>query len=398
MRLLALLATTLAFAGVARAWHVLPPGAEGWRGRDAIRGMTVGPIESIQQPGRGYGTASSGPLLDHVRAMGANWISLTPFGRVWDLQDTQVAMDFEAPYETNRGDVIRTVRMAHARGLKVLLIPHLWVETTGWRGEMAPTDWDAYQESYRDFVLAWAETAAEAGADAFSIGVECKSWSGRFGRYWRRLIDDVRARFGGWLTYSSNWDEAENVLFWEQLDLIGINAFYPLHGEDGASDADYRAGAEAIVPSVRELAEVHQMPVLFVEVGYTTRADAAVQPWLWPDGMEGVVIDEREQARALQASFDAFLPEPWFAGFFVWRMYAHLDDVSQENLWGFSPHAKQAEPMLEQVWASEFGVETIRWPWDPGFVPDARPALPSLAATFGAPLLRPSPSPAEWMQ
>jgi hypothetical protein len=69
--------------------------------------------------------------------------------------------------------------------------------------------------------------------------------------------------------------------------------------------------------------------------------------------MRGVVIDEHEQARALSAIFEAFLPEPWFAGFFVWRYYADLDDISQEDAWGFSPHGKLAEPLLDQVfdWA-----------------------------------------------
>ena len=54
-----------------------------------------------------------------------------------------------------------------------------------------------------------------------------------------------------------------------------------------------------------------------------------------------MVFDEHEQARALSALFEAFLPEPWFAGFFVWRYYADLDDVSQEHIWGFSPHGKR---------------------------------------------------------
>ena len=67
--------------------------------------------------------------------------------------------------------------------------------------------------------------------------------------------------------------------------------------------------------------------------------------------------DPHEQARALSALFDAFLPEPWFSGFFVWRYYANLDDVSQEHAWGFSPHGKVAEPMLEQVFHWDWAVD-----------------------------------------
>jgi hypothetical protein len=109
--------------------------------------------------------------------------------------------------------------------------------------------------------------------------------------------------------------------------------------------------------AVRDLARTLQMPVLAVEIGYTTRQDAAVQPWLWPDDMQDVAIDEAEQTRALAALIEAFAGEPWFVGFFVWRYYADLDDVSQEAIWGFSPHGKSAEPFLAGVFESRFAAD-----------------------------------------
>lgn len=349
----------------AAAWWRLPRGRDGFRaaGYEAIRGITVGPIESAQQPGRGYGTDYTERLLDHLARMGVNWVSITPFARIWDLSSTEIAMDFEAPYEESREGVRRFIVQAHERGIRVLIIPHLWVETGGWRGEIdpgSPERWAEYQASYRDFVLAWARDAAVMGADAFSIGVECKSWSGRFGAFWRTFIEDVRFVFPGLLTYSANWDEAENVLFWDQLDLIGINAFYPLASHDDASFAEYQSGAAHAAEGVDYLSEVLDMPVLFVEVGYTTRANAAVEPWLWPDDMRDVAYSEGEQARALEASLGAFVPNRWFTGFFVWRYYANLDDVSQEAIWGFSPHGKQAERLLSQVYGFPFGADPER--------------------------------------
>lgn len=333
----------------------------------AIRGITVGPIESSQQPGRGYGTAYSEALLDELVRLGANAISITPFGRLWSLTSTEILMDFEAPYADNRRAVMRMIAQAKARGLTVLLIPHLWVETPGWRGEIDPGSdegWRRYQASYRSFVLSWARDAQRAGADAFSIGVECKSWSGRFGGYWTQLIADVRQVFHGKLTYSANWDEAENVLFWDQLDFVGVNAFYPLAEHDDADYASYARGAADAVARVGQLgAELHK-PVLFVEIGYTTRRNAAVQPWLWPDEMHGVVVDEWEQARALSALIGAAVSKPWLAGFYVWRYYANLDDVSQEAIWGFSPHGKLAERLLSNMFATPFAADPERAPWD----------------------------------
>jgi hypothetical protein len=51
----------------------------------AIRGITIGPIESALHPGRGYGSALFERGLDEAVRLGATWISLTPFGRAWDL-------------------------------------------------------------------------------------------------------------------------------------------------------------------------------------------------------------------------------------------------------------------------------------------------------------------------
>lgn len=336
-------------------------------GVPAFRGITIGPIESSQQAGRGYGTPYSAATLDHLARMGTTWISVTPFGRIWSLESSEVYMDFEAPYEENRVAVREIVAQAHARGIRVLVVPHLWVwNESGWRGELdpgSPEGWAEYQASYREFVLAWARDAALAGADAMSVGVECTSWSGRFAPFWRDLIAEIRAVFPGLLTYSANWDEAENVLFWDQLDLIGVQAFYPLAHHDDATFEEYLEGARAAREPLANLADTLDMPVLFVEIGYTTRRNAAVEPWLWPDGMTNVAYDEDEQARAMEALIRTFASEDWFAGFLVWRYYSNLDDVSQEAIWGFSPHGKAAEPMLTELFAQPFAADgdTPRW-------------------------------------
>lgn len=331
----------------------------------AVRGITIGPIESSQQPGRGYGTEYTAELLDELVRLGANAISITPFGRIWSLHSTQILLDFEAPFAANRAAVGRLVAQAKARGLRVLIIPHLWVETAGWRGELdpgSPERWAEYQRSYRDFVLSWAAAAEQFGADAFSIGVECKSWSGRFGSYWLQLISDVRRTFRGQLGYSANWDEAEDVLFWDALDFVGINAFYPLAAQGGSDYATYARGAERALERAADLGRLVDKPVVFLEIGYTSRPDAAVEPWLWPDDMSHVTVDEWEQARALSALIGAAVTKPWFHGFFVWRYYANLDDISQEAAWGFSPHAKLAERVLGNVFTTPWAADT-----DPAF-------------------------------
>jgi len=109
---------------------------------------------------------------------------------------------------------------------------------------------------------------------------------------------------------------------------------------------------------VHALAERWQRPVLFTEIGYTTRPDPAVRPWEWPDAMSDVHVDEASQASAYRALVAPLLGEPDFAGFFVWRVYADPDDTSQEAPWGFSPRGKLAELVVRDAFAA-------RWTCDP---------------------------------
>ena len=110
---------------------------------------------------------------------------------------------------------------------------------------------------------------------------------------------------------------------------------------------------------VHALAEAWGKPVVFTETGYTTRPDPAVRPWEWPDAMSHVTVDERAQAEAYEALLAPLLDEPDFAGFFVWRVYADPDDVSQEAPWGFSPRGKEAERIVRDAFAAGWASD----PW-----------------------------------
>jgi hypothetical protein len=353
----------LAFA-LAAQLAVASPGADAWRRAElgVVRGLTIGPIEHGYHPDAGYGSRPYDRALVEARALGATWVALTPFGRVGDLSGAGVDPTFEAPFDRNRRDVARAIAMAHARGLHVMLVPHLWVESGQWRALIDPgTDegWERWATSYRRFVRAWAAVAQEAGAEMFSAGVELRSWvtTARAPSF-ARVLDDVRGVYGGLVTYSANWDDVDDTVILGKVDVIGINAFYPLASEAGAPEATLLEGARRVRERVHALAERWQKPVLFTETGYTTRPDPAVRPWEWPDSMSHVKVDEEAQAAAYRALLEPMLDERDFAGFFVWRVYADPDDTSQEAPWGFSPRGKMAEEVVRDA----FGA---RWAGDP---------------------------------
>ncbi len=356
-------AAPLAFA-VAAQLALASPGGDAWKRAEigGVRGVSIGPIENGYHPGVGYGSAAYERTLGEVRAMGGSWIALTPFGRIGDLTAKGVDLTFETPFERNCRDVARAVAMAHERGLRVMLVPHLWVESGEWRGDLRPADaaaWAAWAGSYRRFLLAWASVAETASADMFSVGVELRSWvTTTEAPSFAQIVRDVRRIYRGLLTYSANWDDVDDTAILGDLDVIGINAFYPLAEKPMGPEATLAEGARKVRERIHALGEKWQKPVLFTETGYTTRPDPAVRPWEWPETMNGVKVDERAQAAAYRALLGALLDEPDFAGFFVWRFYADPDDTSQEAPWGFSPRAKEAEIVVRDAFAA-------RWAADP---------------------------------
>lgn len=343
------------------------PSADAWKRAElgGIRGMTIGPIENAYHPGVGYGSPAFDRSLREAHAIGATWIAVTPFGRVADLSGTGVDLTFEAPVETNRRAVVRAIEMAHARGLRVMLVPHLWVESGQWRALIDPQSdegWARWADSYERFVIEWARVAQQTGADMFSVGVELRSWvtTARAPSF-ARVVHDVRRTYRGLVTYSANWDDVDDTIVLGDLDVIGINAFYPLADEAGARDEKLAEGGRRVRDKVHALAERWAKPVVFTEIGYTTRPDPAVRPWEWPDTMTGVRLDEEAQAAAYRALLAPLLDEPDFAGFFVWRVYADPDDVSQEAPWGFSPRGKRAESVVRDAFAARWACDPWWW-------------------------------------
>lgn len=340
----------------------LSNGARGFfdAGLSPVRGMTIGPIESSLQPGRGYGSEAFEETLGEIERLGGNWISLTVFSRVWDLKSTGIELSFEQPVEKTREAVKRSVAQAHARGLRVLLVPHLWVESGGWRAEMEPEGKEQFArwaESYRRFALSWADVAEESHIDLFAAGVELRSWvtTARAPSF-VDLLTEIRAHYSGLLTYAANWDDAEDTVIWGHVDLIGINAFYPLHWEDDATFAQLSAGGQRVAKSVEDLAKRHERPVVFTEFGYTTRKNTAIKPWLWPEELGRVDVDQTAQAQAYAALLGSMRNVPGFAGAFVWRMYADVADMSQEAEWGFSPWGKESQAVLQAAFSDpDFG-------------------------------------------
>ncbi|MBC8451269.1 MAG: hypothetical protein H8D72_01025 [Planctomycetes bacterium] len=166
--------------------------------------------------------------LAEIADLGASWVNLLVVTQVDDVASSVVPLATERTPTDER--IRTTIRAAHELGLKVQLMPIVILrraEPKDWRGTLRPTEPRQWWLSYDRFLCHMADLAAEAGAEALSVGSEFASLEAEESA-WRRLITNVRLRYPGHLTYSANWDHFASVPFWDALDFASMTAYFTL--------------------------------------------------------------------------------------------------------------------------------------------------------------------------
>jgi hypothetical protein len=295
----------------------------------------------------GYGSETSRRTLERLHKLGVRWLSLTPFGFMPGADSTTIR------YAQHRGGesdarLAEEARHAHALGMRVVLKPHLWIRHGAWQGDLAWHDDATYRQwfdSYREFTLHFAALAAREKFDLFVIGTELKSATRRDPAGWRALVAEVRKVYSGPLTYAANWDEADDVKFWGDLDYVGVNAYAPLVSRPGASLADLKAGWQRVAGQLEALARRTGKRILLTEVGYRAVRDAAMTPSSWPERDDTPAYDPAHQADCYRATFEVLWGRPWLGGIYLWKWFTDSQDESGPT--DFSPAGKPAEAVLE---------------------------------------------------
>ncbi len=277
-----------------------------------------------------YGTDAATVMLQKLPPHGINAIALVPYGFA-SLQEPQVR-GWNTRWEGDAG-VTQLARAAQSLGIKVLLKPQLWMRG----GNPAEINFPGAAENalwfaqYQPFLEHYAQLASAIHADVFCVGVELEKMTGNQ-QAWRKLIARARELYPGPLTYAANFGaEFENIAFWDVLDYIGVDEYYPL--PDDLSTA-------TVIAKIARVQARFQKPVLFTEAGFASVAGANRAPWDEPSRR----VDLQIQARSYDALLAAFYEKPWFAGVYWWKVgtngFGGPDDAS---------HTPWNKPAMETV-------------------------------------------------
>jgi serralysin len=256
-------------------------------------------------------------------------------------------------------------RKAKALGMRVVIKPLVDVgRSDANRGDRAlinkGTDRAAWFASYAAMLSGYVDVAKSVGADALVIGTgftgmtdEPADWAG-----WRAIAMGVRDQgYAGPLTFGANWDSIagdalsyDQRFFWDQMDYIGIEAYWPLASGSDPSVAALRRGwyrdvggyGDNPVDLVRRLQAKYGKPVVFTGLGYASRTGTASHP----DKPRGGRVADQPQQRAYEAAFEVWSDvarhNPWFRGIWWWDWPAN----GRKAPGGYTTQTKPAEIVL----------------------------------------------------
>ena len=298
--------------------------------------------------------------LDPVVRIRANWISQTPFGWQRGLDSPEIRGSYGAPgaphgwhgyWGESDDGVAATTRWAHARGIHVLLKPHIWTRR-GWSGSIAmksDADWAKWFADYREFILHYADLAEQSGAEALAVGTELGGTT-KHEREWRSIIAGVRRRYHGSLVYCANWaEDLHHTQFWDALDWIGVQAYYPLSDQREPTTEALVRGWRGPLADLETIARIWGKPIVLTEVGYHSLDTAASRPWEW-DLPGNLSMDT--QARCYEALFRAVADNPAVHGVFIWKWRPDYARAGGPGDTEYSPQRKPAEAVLARGYAA----------------------------------------------
>lgn len=311
-----------------------------------IQGIVI----STHGSGQDWGSDRIVACIEDIKQVGANWICIHPYATIHRSgRVTWRPFDPASP----PAYIVRPIRQAHALGMKVFIKPHLayWGSPFKWRGEISfatEARWKRFFKSYQKWIVAVA--AAAGDADGFAVGTELDKTIGREAD-WRQIISAVRKVTGSPLTYAANWTDYDRVGFWGALDIIGIQAYFPLTDKRNATVSDLRAGWARTMRVLRQFSKNVGRNIVFTELGYNTAFETAIRPW---DSTSDGIAASPFQCICMEVALQAVADEPRVEGAFLWKWFLPPSSIGRN----FPLATEEMKQTIARAWrnpAKKFG-------------------------------------------
>jgi hypothetical protein len=288
-------------------------------------------------------------MVDEVVNLGADTVKFVVNAQMENGKSSRIYMDLRATPDQEQ--LVELIKYAKGKGLRVVLMPIVlleYPEGDEWRGKIQPKNPTLWWDHYRQMMYHYAMAAERGGVDLLVIGSELVSMENKLDE-WIKVITTVRGVYKGMLTYSSNWDHYKDIPFWDYLDVIGMNSYWKLGDDGNVPVAEVVRRWQGIQKNVLGFAKSKGKPLILLEVGWCSQANAPYEPWDYTK--DEVPIDLDVQKRLWQAFFQAWHGTEGFGGFMLWE-WTPGDGGPKER--GYTPEGKPAEAVIRE-WLAKPG-------------------------------------------
>ena len=334
--------------------------------------VPTGPMPTVSYPYKGVTLiANPGDLpgdliteLSNMKVAGVNTVGVIV---TWFMSSGSDDNIVSVPANTlSDNDLIYVITNIHNMGMKVMLHPRIEVTDGTPRHLISHSDDTAWFDSYDTFIMKYATIASQYNVGLFVVGSELHSVTlDTNDSQWVTVISNVRTKFTNSITYAARWGSGEydmgflnrripisydrptyrNLCVWDDVDFIGINAYYPLdyspspplstlywrwNNYYATNDLEVATATNHELWFVSFLYEWFDniqnwrnnnypgKDVIFTEIGYPSRDYAADTPWFKED--TGVYNGDL-QRDCYEAAFRRIWDQDWMKGTFwyYWR-------------------------------------------------------------------------------
>jgi len=210
-------------------------------------------------------------------------------------------------------------------------------------------EWTAWFNAYTNFIVHYAQLAESLQVEMFSAGCELITPTLKEAQ-WREIIANIRKVYRGMVTYSANWGtkydsyptallggEVDDIQWIDALDIIGIDAYYPLSQlQDPSLNNLLDAWGKMYSYFTNLSKRWNNKAIIFTELGYRSMNGALIHPGWW--NISGSV-NVTQQAEAYEAFFMAVADQSWFEGIFWWAWDCNPNAGGERDT-GYSPQGK----------------------------------------------------------
>ncbi len=288
--------------------------------------------------------------LQELKNVNANWVAFVPFAYSRP-GDPEVRHGFSRQWWGERTEGIRTsVQLAKKNNLNVMLKPQVWIPGD-WVGNMdfeSEKDWEKWESTYEHYIMQYVELAIAQDVEMICIGTEYRISAIKREKFWRNLIEKVRGKFDGKITYSANWDDFEKIPFWDLLDYIGISAYFPLSDMTTPTEMLLSYKWKKHLKKLKNFSKKWKKSILFTEFGYLSVDGAAGKTWELEKNVRSLNINQKAQAISYQALLKTFWNQQFWAGGFLWKWFPEGKGHEGYPERDYTPQNKEAEKVVAQ--------------------------------------------------